>query len=380
MARHISHIFILHLLLIPCTGAWGDNALIIELGKDLFSNMNLSKNRNVACATCHSPENAFIDPRKDVAEGAISSGTIKNSFGRRNTPTLTYTLLTPPLISDSTGPIGGLFFDGRVNNFEDQILHPLFDENEMGLSNELMLFNRLKADSKVKEKITQIFGQEALETPGALLNSVQTSIAAFERSKEFSAFDSKYDRFLAGSYTMSKKEERGFNIFFSDVSNCMNCHLLNKGTLSKEEPFTDLRYHNIGVPRNQLLAEEKIRGPSYNDRGLEENPDFSNAENRGKFKTPTLRNVAITSPYMHNGIFQELRTALLFYNFHLIKNESALTNPETKEYWGNPENSDNINDDLLTLGQPLDAAKVDSLIAFLKLLTDERYEHLLETK
>ena len=83
---------------------------------------------------------------------------------------------------------------------------------------------------------------------------------------------------------------------------------------------------------------------------------------------------------MHNGIFQELRTALLFYNFHLIKNESALTNPETKEYWGNPENSDNINDDLLTLGQPLDTAKVDSLMAFLKLLTDKRYEHLLETR
>ena len=192
---------------------------------------------------------------------------LKNSFGRRNTPTLTYTLLTPPLISDSTGPIGGLFFDGRVNKFEDQILHPLFDENEMGLSNELMLFDRLKADSEVKEKITQIFGQEALETPGALLNSVQTSIAAFERSKEFSAFDSKYDRFLGFLYHV--KTKRGFNIFFSDVSNCMNCHLLNKGTLSKKEPFTDLRYHNIGVPRNQVLAREELRGPSYNDRGLE---------------------------------------------------------------------------------------------------------------
>ena len=380
MARPISHTFILCLYLFHCTVAWGDNTLLIELGKDLFSNTNLSKNRNVACATCHNPENAFTDPRKNAAEGAISSGTIKNSFGRRNTPTLTYTLLTPPLISDSTGPIGGLFFDGRVNNFEDQILHPLFDENEMGLSNELMLFNRLKGDSKVKEMITQIFGQEALENPDVLLNAVQTSIAAFERSKAVSAFDYKYDRFLAGSYTMSKQEERGFNIFFTDVSNCMNCHLLNKGTLSKKEPFTDLRYHNIGVPRNQVLAREELRGPSYNDRGLEENPSFSNSENRGKFKTPTLRNVAVTSPYMHNGLFQELRTALLFYNFHLIKNESALTNPETMEYWGNPENPDSINDDLLTLGQPLDSSKVDSLIAFLKLLTDKRYEHLLETK
>ena len=380
MARPISHTFILCLYLFHCTVAWGDNTLLIELGKDLFSNTNLSKNRNVACATCHNPENAFTDPRKNAAEGAISSGTIKNSFGRRNTTTLTYTLLTPPLISDSTGPIGGLFFDGRVNNFEDQILHPLFDENEMGLSNELMLFNRLKGDSKVKDKITQIFGQEALENPDVLLNAVQTSIAAFERSKAFSAFDSKYDRFLAGSYTMSKQEERGFNIFFSDVSNCMNCHLLNKGTLSKEEPFTDLRYHNIGVPRNQVLAREELRGPSYNDRGLEENPSFSNSENSGKFKTPTLRNVAVTSPYMHNGIFQELRTTLLFYNFHLIKNEFALTNPETQEYWGNPESSDNINDALLTLGQPLDSSKVDSLIAFLKILTDKRYEHLLETK
>ena len=380
MARHISHIFILHLFLFHCAVAWGDDTQLVALGKDLFSNTNLSKNRNVACATCHNPENAFIDPRQDAAEGAISSGTIKNSFGRRNTPTLAYALLTPPLVSDSTDPVGGLFFDGRANNFEDQILHPLFDENEMGLSNELMLFNRLKADSKVKERIIQIFGQKALENPDELLNAVQTSIAAFERSKEFSAFDSKYDRFLAGSYTMSKQEESGFNIFFSDVSNCMNCHLLNKGTLSKKEPFTDLRYHNIGVPRNQVLAREEFRGPSYNDKGLEENPNFSDSENRGKFKTPTLRNVAVTSPYMHNGIFQELRTTLLFYNFHLIKNESALTNPETQEYWGNPENSDNINDALLTLGQPLDTAKVDSLIAFLKLLTDKRYEHLLEPK
>ena len=75
--------------------------------------------------------------------------------------------------------------------------------------------------------------------------------------------------------------------------------------------------------------------------------------------------------------FSDLKS---LHNFHLINNESAVTNPETQEYWGNPESSDNINDALLTLGQPLDLSKVDSLIAFLKILTDKRYEHLLETK
>ena len=380
MLRNISKIPILYLLLFTSTGAWGDNTKLVELGEDLFSNVNLSKNRNVACITCHNPDSAFIDSRRDAAGGAVSRGTSKNSFGKRNTPTLNYSSLTHPLKSDGAGPIGGLFFDGRANNLEEQVLHPLFDENEMGLSDEIMLSDRLAEDSDTQARLVQIFGKDVLESPSEMLSAVQTAIAAFERSRELSAFDSKYDRFLEGSYHMSKQEKKGFNIFFSDVSNCMNCHLLNKGTLSKEEPFTDLRYHNIGVPRNQLLAKKEFRGSSYNDRGLEENPVFSNSENRGKFKTPTLRNVAITSPYMHNGIFQELRTALLFYNFHLIKNESALTNPETKEYWGNPENSDNINDDLLTLGQPLDTAKVDSLMAFLKLLTDKRYEHLLETR
>ncbi|MCH2186497.1 methylamine utilization protein MauG, partial [Myxococcota bacterium] len=140
------------------------------------------------------------------------------------------------------------------------------------------------------------------------------------------------------------------------------------------EPFTNFQYRNIGIPANPALT----RIHAEPDLGLLENPAVNDPTMAGKFKVPTLRNVAVTGPYMHNGVFKDLRTTIIFYNQHLVKSEASLTNPETGEAWGPAEVADNLDLELLRLGRPLEDRQIDALIAFLEILTDARYEHLLE--
>ena len=98
----------------------------------------------------------------------------------------------------------------------------------------------------------------------------------------------------------------------------------------------------------------------------------------GKFRVPSLRNVAVTGPYMHNGIFRELRTAILFYNRFTLSNPQSQTNPETGEPWGEPEVRETVDLELLREGQPMAGNHIDALVAFLAALTDQRYESLLD--
>ena len=349
-----------------------------ELGKQLFFHTGLSKNRNLSCGTCHQSNSAFTDSRKKIAKGSLSEGTSMNSFGRRNTPTLTYASLIPPLTITDGVATGGLFFDGRSDFFEDQIQHPLFDPSEMDMENKELLLSRVMEDPNLTTRFKNIFGDNIFNNLHSFFNGLTSAIASFERSQVFFSFDSKYDRFLQDEYKMTPLENKGYRIFFSDVSNCMNCHLLQKSTLSRKEPFSDHRYHNIGVPKNPELLKNKYLGSSHIDLGLAENSKFASELHEGKFRTPTLRNAAVTPPYMHNGVFQNLSTAIQFYNRHLVKNKTALVNPETNAPWGPPEVSNNIDRHLLKLGQPLDSRRILALVSFLRLLTDERYESLLK--
>jgi cytochrome c peroxidase len=98
----------------------------------------------------------------------------------------------------------------------------------------------------------------------------------------------------------------------------------------------------------------------------------------GKFRVPSLRNVAVTAPYMHNGVFKKLETAILFYDKYLVSNRQSESNPETGEPWGDPEVADTIDLDLLQQGQPITEDRARALVAFLRTLTDQRYEALLD--
>ena len=123
------------------------------------------------------------------------------------------------------------------------------------------------------------------------------------------------------------------------------------------------------MPRNPNLALATL------DEGLFDNPLVNEEAQRGKFKVPSLRNVAVTGPYMHNGVFKDLRTVILFYDHY--NNPMRKLNPETGLPWQAPEVPENIDLESLEIGPPLDNRRVDALEAFLKTLTDQRYEYLL---
>lgn len=206
-----------------------------------------------------------------------------------------------------------------------------------------------------------------------------TAIAAFERTDLFAPFDSRYDRWLRGEVEFTDEEELGRLLFFSQqFTNCASCHQLSDRAMDPRETFTDYTYHNIGVPENHALREMNGVEPGTVDEGLAANPRVDDPQMRGLFKTPSLRNVAVTAPYMHNGIFQDLRTVILFYNTYNTRSEARMINPETGEPFGPAPVPDTVSRDLLEEGPALDDRRIDALVAFLKTLTDARYEHLLD--
>ena len=214
--------------------------------------------------------------------------------------------------------------------------------------------------------------QGILNSPDKAFSLLTKSLEAFQETDQFSTFDSKYDRHLRGEYTMTPQEELGMTLFFSDqFTNCHHCHKLNGMPNTEHETFSNYQFHNIGVPANP-----KLLLPTA-DAGLLNHPKVKDKTQKGKFKTPSLRNVAVTGPYMHNGVFKDLRTVVLFYNKYNSKSRKSQINPETKKQWALPETEQNIAIDLLEKGNALKTRRVDALVAFMKTLTDKRYEHLI---
>jgi len=303
------------------------------------------------------------------------------SLGDRNTPALGYGHLTPDFALNKQGEhVGGQFWDGRAINLQAQAGGPILNAAEMALQNKHQLLERIQANADYVTRFRALFGASVLTSPDEMFDATTLALSQFEHSNLFSPFDSKYDRYLAGDYQLSKEEDLGMTIFFSQqFSNCNQCHQLRKRPGAEQETFSDYRYHNIGVPTNVALRAANDLSDAYVDQGLLANPAVADTVHRGKFKTPSLRNVAITGPYMHNGVFKDLKTVVAFYNKYNSKSPERQINPETGASWAAPETSDNLALDLLTEGPAMDDRRMDALVAFLKTLTDKRYEHLLKT-
>ncbi|MEZ5878840.1 MAG: cytochrome c peroxidase [Tepidamorphaceae bacterium] len=346
------------------------------LGERLFFDVNLSANRTQACATCHNPDFGFSDPR-----GMASLGDDGTSLGDRNAPTATYAAFTPEFHRTPEGKwAGGQFLDGRASRLEDQAGGPPLNPAEMGMPDKAAVVARLREDPVYKAVFPRLFEDGVLDDPEQGYAAMTQAIAAFERTDTFSPFDSKYDRFLRGEAKLTEQEELGRVLFFSQqFTNCNQCHQLGKSAIDPRETFTDYSYHNIGVPENVALRAQNGVAAGTVDDGLAANPHVDgDAKARGKYRTPTLRNVAVTGPYMHNGVFEDLRTVILFYNQYNTKSAKRRINPETGETFRAPQVPETISEKELTDGPALDDEKVDALVAFLKTLTDARYEHLLE--
>jgi cytochrome c peroxidase len=280
-------------------------------------------------------------------------------------------------VGDDGDYTGGLFHDGRASNLVAQASQPITSAKEMALTSAAVVRERIRENPAYVDAFNALLGDQALATPDRALASVAEAIAAFESSPEFSTFDSRYDRYLRGEATLTREEDLGRILFFSPLSNCSQCHLVDERENRAREVFTNFEYHNIGVPANERLREVNGSATDHVDPGLEGNPLVSGEEHRGKVRVPSLRNVAVTAPYMRNGAFAELGTAILFYNRFLVDSPASRINPETGEPWGEAEVPATVAHDRLATGQPLSKERVRQIEAFLKTLTDRRYEHLL---
>jgi len=354
------------------------------LGEMLFFDTILSKNKTQSCATCHNPEHAFIDNRDNGVGGMASLGDDQKSIGDRNTPTAAYAMFSPDFHYNKKKKqyIGGQFLDGREADLKGQAGGPPLNPVEMNMLSKESVAKRLEADKTYNQIFKELYGKDVFLESNKTYEMMTQAIAEFETTKVFRAFDSKYDRFLEGKYDLSVLEDLGRTLFFSNNNtNCASCHML-KIEDAKRETFSNYQYHNIGVPRNHaLMAKNVIDAKTFIDHGLMRNPAIKVLKNAndydGKFKVPTLRNVAVTAPYMHNGVFKDLKTVVAFYDKFI--NKKRTINLETSKPWKEAEVEVGKEDmKLLLEGKAFTDRKVEALVAFMKLLTDKRYEHLLE--
>lgn len=376
------------------------------LGELLFSDKNLSLDRTQSCATCHNPEHGFVDNRinasyhsNNVAPASLGDNGV--SIGDRNTPTAAYAAFSPDFkfgsrtrvknqsagIGNYTGFIGGQFWDGRAQDLAAQAEGPPLNPGEMNMPNKAAVLERIKENADYVRAFETLFAADILNNADTAYDAMAEAIGEFEFNdrETFYPQDSKFDASLNGDYFYdpNSKAALGKALFFGSDFTCASCHQLREIGV-KGEMFTGFEYHNIGVPENTLLR--AINGAEGPDLGLFNNPivnEKSDANNhKGKFKVPTLRNVAITAPYMHNGVFNELETVLKFYEhakLRALQQPDVSLNPETGMAWAEPEVNENIEHDILGKNDSnLTPENIEALVCFFMSLTDAKYEHLLD--
>jgi cytochrome c peroxidase len=331
-----------------------------QLGKLLFNDVNLSTPPGQACSACHSPEAGFGGPPSDLP---VSRGANRDRFGNRNDLTAAYASFIPPLRYDSAEGVykGGLFWDGRAATLEDQAKGPPLNPLEMANPDAESLVERIRKASYAS-LFREVFGQDAHDDGKRAFNLMAEAIAAYERSAELNRFDSKYDFYLKGKVKLTEQEMSGLQIFEDPKkAKCANCHPSRPSSDGTPPLFTDYTYDNLGVPKNPEVPfyymDKKVNpaGVGFVDLGL--GGVVRKNEHNGKFRVPTLRNVAITPPYMHNGNFKSLRQVVIFYSTRDI-------GP-----WPPPEVRENVN--TKELGNlRLSDQEIDDLVAFMKTLTD----------
>ena len=336
------------------------------LGRDFFEDVNLSRPRSISCASCHNPDHAFIDDRSNAVESAVSRGGDDLSLGDRDTPTITYAVFTPDFAYGQEA-IGGLFADGRASSLEEQAKGPFLNSIEMQMPDPASVIDRILENPDYVERMRDLYGAQIFDDKNAAYNAVADAISSFERTTTFASFDSKFDRVQSGHAKFTAQERDGERLF--RTKGCVRCHHIG-GDLSL---FTNYKYENIGVPINSQVRLANGKGLEFVDHGLLSNPAVNDSSQDGRFRVPTLRNVAVTAPYMHNGVFRDLKTVVHFYNTRDIV---GAKNPETGQKWQPSEVTVNRVGGRRIGTLHASNREEDAIVAFLRTLTDARYEHL----
>jgi len=340
-----------------------NHELEVSLGKLIFEDKTLSQPVGQSCASCHAPSQG------DAQQGMIvSPGATPTLFGNRNAPSITYSMFTTPWYFNTEDEtwIGGFFLDGRAKTMHEQAKGPFLNPLEMGNTSAHQVVSKVQL-AAYQSMFEKVYGKEIWSKPEAAFNAVATALVAYQKSDSFAPrFTSKYDAYLQNKTTLTAQEMRGLKLFEAeDKGNCAACHPSQIGEKGELPLFTDFSYDNLGVPKQSHLPfyamSKKINptGKNYVDVGLAENPNIKDAQAQlGKFKVPTLRNIAKTAPYMHNGVFLTLKESVDFYNTR-----------DVDQKWAKAEVSTNVNKD--ELGDlKLTKDEVDDLVSFLHTLDD----------
>ena len=309
-------IFLIGIFSSGCGGATSDSVTKASLGRDLFFDTSLSNPAGQSCGTCHSANRSFTDPRA----GITSEGALTGIFGSRQSNTAMYMAFSPEFKFDTTIQdfIGGQFWDGRAKNLEEQAKAPFLNPGEMHNASKQEVVDKVRT-GLFAQKFQLIFGNDIFNDTDKAYDAIADAIATFERTDVFQPFSSKYDAFLKGKATLSASEGRGLVVFESPTKgNCAKCHPSQPGPNGEPPLFTNFKYDNIGIPRNlsnpfyTQPAWQNPDGTGFIDVGLSKTT--GRPQDAGRFKIPTLRNIAMTAPYFHNGVFTTLEDAVLFYD------------------------------------------------------------------
>ncbi len=363
-----------------------------QLGKKLFFD-KISDPDWMSCATCHDPDAGWTGPIAGInIRGAVYRGAVPMRFGNRKPPSAAYATLSPIFHYDDVESlfIGGNFWDGRAtgeklgNPAADQALGPFLNPVEQNNASKQAVLEQV-ADSKYARLWEEVWGEPiSYENPEDIemnYDRIGLAIAAYEASDEVNQFSSKYDYYLEGLVQLTEQEAWGLELF-NGKAMCSACHPSEPGAGGEPPLFTDFSYDNLGVPKNpenpfyemdEVFLDDgspiNPLGSDWIDPGLggflKTRPEWSDlaAENTGKHKVPTLRNVdkrpggRFMKAYAHNGFFKSLKDIVHFYNTRDV------------EIWPDPEESLNVNtDELGNLG--LTDAEENAIVAFMKTLSD----------
>ena len=332
-------------------------SLAAQVGQQIFHDTNLSGNKNMSCATCHDPAYAYGPPNSL----SVQLGSDPTQSGQRAVPSLRYKSMTPSYADEAQNPDGisqnapggGFMWDGRAATLADQAALPLLNPIEMNNSSQAAVVQTVQKSSYAV-LFQQAFGSSVFGDTVTAFNAIGTALQAYQNEDpSFAPYSSKYDLYIGNKVggTLTAAETRGLELFNNTTNGagCVACHYSGANFQGSVGLMTDFTYQALAVPRNDASIPNNPdpipvnATASYYDMGLcgplatihtpgtansGAGPDpFTGVNNPdpycGRFKVPTLRNVATRTAFFHNGVFHSLVQVLNFYN-------TRDTNPE---YW-----------------------------------------------
>jgi cytochrome c peroxidase len=352
----------------------------LSVSQALFAEKALSASGQLACASCHTDDNAHADATGTL----LPLGGVKvDQQGFRSSPSLMYLASNTAFRFNTNGlPFGGFTWDGRANSRAEQAAGPLLDSSEMANADVAAVAKKVRGLSYFNDFVSQ-FKVPSAATDQQIFDKLQMALQTYqELDTDYVLFNSKFDKVADGAATFTAAEQRGLAIFNNpNQGNCASCHTSSNGPNSERPLFTNFSYAAIGLPRNPQI--QKNADPTFFDMGLcgPKRTDLSTRSDLcGQFKVPTLRNIALTAPYFHNASVSTLSDAVGFYAtrdidpglwYPVVNGVVQKFNDLPVAYRGNVINT-------APFGQQagaaplLSAQNVADLVSFLQTLTDDR--------